>query len=215
MAITNYGELKTAVANWSSRDDEDSRIPEFISLTEDTIGRELRVRAMETTTDLTVISQETALPTGFVQQRRLFRDNDAMRLEYHPPEDFWIRNAKSETGTPKLYTIEGDNLVVAPAPDTSQTFKLLYFKTFDALSDDADTNWVLTNARGLYLFGTLLEQAMFHEDEVGALKWSIRWDNLLEKVHTADRLDRYPLGSLQMRSDVSNISEVRVNRAGG
>ena len=214
MALTNYGELLTAIANWAERDDLDSRIPEFIALTEDSIGRELRVRDMETTIDLTVSSQETALPTGFVQQRRLYRDSDAARLEYFPPEDFWIRNAKSQTGAPKLFTIEGDNLVVAPAPDTSYTLKLLYFKTFTALSDDGDTNWVLTNARGLYLFGALLELSMFDEDEVGALKWSISWDNLLEKVHTADKLDRYPLGSLQMRSDVLGLSELRANRAG-
>lgn len=209
MAISTFAELKTAIANWSERDDLDSHIPEFVELTEDAIGRELRVRAMETTINLDVSSQETALPTGFVQQRRLYRDSDASRLEYFPPEDFWIRNAKSETGAPRLFTIEGDNLVVAPAPDTSYTLKLLYFKTFATLSDGSDTNWVLTNARGLYLFGALMELSMFDEDEVGALKWSIRWDNLLEKVHAADRLDRYPLGSLQMRSDVHGLSEIR------
>ena len=209
MAIDNFGELKTAVANWAERDDDTARIPEFVSLAEDSIGQELRVRAMETTTDLTVSSQETALPTGFVQQRRLYRDNEASRLEYFPPEDFWIRNAKSETGTPKLYTIEGDNLVVGPAPDVSQTFKLLFYKKFTALSDDSDTNWIFTNARGLYLFGTLIELSMYHEDEVGAIKWSVRWDNLLEKVHAADKLDRFPLGSLQMRSDVRGLSELK------
>ena len=209
MSITNFGELKTAVGLWLERDDLTSRIPEFVSLTEDNIGRELRVRAMETSVDLTVSSQETALPTGFVQQRRLYRDNDASRLEYFPPEDFWIRNAKSETGPPKIYTIEGDNLVVGPTPDVSQTFKMLYLKTFTALSADGDTNWVLTNARGLYLFGALLEASMFLEDEVGAIKWSIRWDNLLEKVHTANASDRFPLGSLQMRSDVRGLSELK------
>ncbi|KKM78968.1 hypothetical protein LCGC14_1354670 [marine sediment metagenome] len=209
MAINTFGTLKTGIANWLERDDLTSRIPEFIELTEDRIGRELRVRAMETTTNLTVSSQETALPTGFVQQRRLYRDNDVSRLEFFPPEDFWIRNAKSQTGTPKLYTIEGDNLVVAPSPDVSQTFKLLYFKTFTALSADPDTNWVLINARGLYLFGALIEAAMFLEDEVGAIKWSVRWDNLLEKVHAADAQDRWPLGSLQMRSDVRGLSELK------
>lgn len=209
MAIDNYGELKTAIANWLQRDDLTDRIVEFVSLTEDLIGRELRVRAMETTADLTISSQTTSLPTGFVQQRRLYLDNDASRLEYFPPEDFWIRNAKSETGVPRLYTIEGDNLVVSPSPDTSQTFKLLHYKTFDPLSSDSDTNWVLSNARGLYLFGALLEASMFLEDETGAIKWSVRWDNLLEKVHTADAKDRFPLGSLQMRSDVRGLSEIK------
>ncbi len=202
MAISTYAELKTSIANWAARDDDTSRIPEFISLTEDRIALKLRIRAMETTVDLTISSQTIALPTGFVAQRRLYLDNDRSRLEFYPPEDFWIRNATSETGMPKLYTVEGDNVVVAPTPDGSYTGKLLYFKKFTALSNDDDTNWILTNARGLYLFGALLELSMFHEDEVGAIKWAIRFDNLIEEVESSNRKDRYPAGSLQQRSDV-------------
>lgn len=37
MAISNYTELQTAVANWLDRDDLSARIPEFIGLCE--IGR--------------------------------------------------------------------------------------------------------------------------------------------------------------------------------
>jgi hypothetical protein len=33
MAITTYAELKTAAANWLSRSDLGSRIPEFVSQT--------------------------------------------------------------------------------------------------------------------------------------------------------------------------------------
>ena len=52
MAITIYSELKTAVANFLSRSDLTSRIPEFITLGEDRIGKDLRIRAMEATVDI-------------------------------------------------------------------------------------------------------------------------------------------------------------------
>ena len=47
MAISNYTELKTAVANWLDRDDLTDRIPEFIALAESRFNRLLRIRAME------------------------------------------------------------------------------------------------------------------------------------------------------------------------
>ena len=42
MAISNYTELKTAVANWLDRDDLTDRIPEFIALAESRFNRLLR-----------------------------------------------------------------------------------------------------------------------------------------------------------------------------
>lgn len=56
MALTNYGELKTAIANWLDRSDLTSRIPEFIAMAEDRIGRDtrLRVRGIEAYADITL-----------------------------------------------------------------------------------------------------------------------------------------------------------------
>ena len=47
MAISNYSELQTAVANWLDRDDLTARIPEFIALAEARFNRVLRLRSME------------------------------------------------------------------------------------------------------------------------------------------------------------------------
>jgi len=53
MSISNYGELKTAVANWlGGRSDQTSRIPEWIKLAEDRIAQDLRVRGMEAGADI-------------------------------------------------------------------------------------------------------------------------------------------------------------------
>ncbi len=82
MSVDNYGELKTAIANWAERDDLTSRIPEFIALAEDRIALDLRVRPMETSADITISAQTAALPTGFLGVRRLVLDDDASRLDY-------------------------------------------------------------------------------------------------------------------------------------
>lgn len=212
MALTNYGELKAAVANWLERDDLAVRIPEFISMAEDRIGRDtrIRIRPMETETDLVMNSQTTALPTGFLSIRRLYLDGTPKkRMEFLAPENFWIRNLANQTGTPQFFTIEGDDLVVGPAPDTARTFKMLYYQAFTALSADPDTNWLLANARGLYLYGALLEAAPFLGDDPRTLTWATLWDELADRVRDSDNRDRYDGAPLQMVSDVQVDNSLR------
>jgi len=65
MTISNYGELKTAVANYLSQGSGlSSRIPEFIKLAEDYLAQNLRVRAMEHTVDIILKSPVTGTTGG-------------------------------------------------------------------------------------------------------------------------------------------------------
>jgi hypothetical protein len=65
MAIGQYSELKTAVANYLHRDDLTSRIPEFIKLAEDWVAINLRVRGMEASVPL-VLTAATSIPASSV-----------------------------------------------------------------------------------------------------------------------------------------------------
>ena len=70
MALNNYANLKTAIANFLARDDLTSEIDDFIDLTEADFNRRLRIRAMETVnTSFTIDAETEALPTGFLQVR--------------------------------------------------------------------------------------------------------------------------------------------------
>jgi len=205
MSITNYGELKSAVASWLERDDLTSRIPEFIAMAEDRIGLDLRIRPMETSVDVTISAQTASLPTGFLGARRFVLDNDAARIEYLSPQQFWKRGMARDTGIPKAYTIEGDNLVFAPYPSSgSYTGKLYYWQKFTALSGDADTNWLFTNARGILLYASLLEAAMYLEDDEAAARWGRLYEDIKGRVNVSDSQDRFPVGAT-MRSEVSVV----------
>lgn len=208
MAITNYGELKVAIANWMQYDELTPRIPEFVALAEDRIAQDerLRIRAMESSVDLTINAQTVALPTGYVEARSLYVDGSPKRrLEFLPPEDFWIRYLSGETSGPKAFTVEGENFVFGPAPDTTYTGKLLYWQKFTALALDADTNWLLTNARGLLLYGSLIEAAALMPNEPRVQSWALMYENEVERVQRANRRDRYSGAPLQTRSDVFAI----------
>ena len=75
MAITTYAELKTAVANFLARSDLTDRIPEFISMAEARMGRELETRSQEkrATATLTGGDAFVSLPTDLRSVRMHLR----------------------------------------------------------------------------------------------------------------------------------------------
>jgi len=113
MAIGNYSELNTAVANWLNRDDLTDRIPEFIVLAEARFNRVLRIRAMEGLyTANTVKDQRNYnLPTNYLQMRsfRINRD-PKIALSYVTPEIMNRVWAGSDVGIPKAYTTTGSSM---------------------------------------------------------------------------------------------------------
>jgi len=179
MAISSYSELKTAISNWAARNDTafTDRVDEFIDLCESRIhygGEEpyksepLRVMGMEQANEtITISSQTTTLPTGFLEARSLYLDTSPkVDLDYMPPDRFW-QSLAAKAGSaeqPSIYTIQGTNLVVAPSPDASYTGKISYYKKLDPLSASATTNWLITNYPNIYLYGCLMEAQIFLKD---------------------------------------------------
>ena len=86
MAIGTFGELKTAIANFLARSDLTDRIPEFISLAEARMGRELSTRSQEKRSTATVSGGDAfvSLPTD-LRSVRLVKLNSSPTevLEYY------------------------------------------------------------------------------------------------------------------------------------
>jgi len=202
MAISNYSELQTAVANWLDRDDLSARIPEFIGLCEARFNRSLRIRAMETidTSVSTVAGTKTiALPTGYVQMRDIhITGNPIVQLQYVTPEIMNRIHAGSNTGKPTVYTVIGDNISLGPTPDAVYSTSMLYYKTFDALSDSSPTNWVITNAPDVYLYGTLLEAEPFLMNDARVQLWSTALTESINKLQEQDNKDRHSGSALRV-----------------
>lgn len=110
---------------------------------------------METSADITITDDSGPLPTGWLEFKRVYwSDSPNVRLEFFPPRQFWVQDDTGGT-TPYRYTIEGTYIHVKPGGDG--TLKATYWEKYDALSADADTNWLLTNAPNVYLHAALIE----------------------------------------------------------
>ncbi len=197
MSITTYAELQTAVANWLNRTDLTSRIPEFISLAEARINRELRVRRMLQRSYATATTEFLELPDDWAGMRGMNITVGGVRqaLNYRSPEMMDIRHT-AETGPPVMYTILGDEVQLAPGPDTSYRVDMAYFQSVPALSDSATTNWLLTTHPDLYLFGASAEGCRYLKDREGYVDDITRFSEALADIHRTDKRDKYGEGPL-------------------
>lgn len=203
MSISTFAELKTALANFSDRADLAARLGEFVALAETRIfygsqeapfnSDPLRIRAMETSTDLTINAQTVALPTRYLGLRRQYISGDnGLKIDMVSPDAFWGEfSSPTYSGRPFRYTIEGENFVFGPLPDATYTGKLLYWQKFAALSADGDTNWLLANAPAAYLQGALIELYDYLKDFEAKTNAHKAFAGVINALNSADKTDRY------------------------
>jgi len=201
MAISNYTELKTAVANWLDRDDLTERIPEFIALAEARFNRVLRLRSMETKeTASTVAGQRNlALPTSYIQMRNFQVNTSPLTtLSYVTPEIYDRVWGGSTTGTPKFYTILANEVSFGPIPASVQEVEMLFYKKFDNLSVTTTTNWLITNAPDIYLYGTMLEAEPFIMNDERVPLWAQALQQAVSDLQEQDNKDRHSGSALRV-----------------
>jgi hypothetical protein len=80
MALSNFSELKTEIANYVDRSDLTDQIPTFIKLTEARINRSLRVRLMESVKIISLVSgsKRYPVPSDYLQLRTVQYDTSSI-----------------------------------------------------------------------------------------------------------------------------------------
>ena len=211
MTIATYGELKAAVSTWAidSTAAFTAQIPQFITFAENRIAwgsdmplasEPVRVRDQEKTLDLTVTDGEGTLPGDFLEAERLYWEHSIpWELKYVSRRAFHTTlEAQTIGGLPSTYTIEGDRLLVNPV--SSGTAKLLYSARYPAFVDDADTNWLLQNAPGVYLEAALVEAFGFKRDTNAQAEHLQKYVSAADGVTTHQRNSRVSGQTLAARA---------------
>jgi hypothetical protein len=179
VSISTYTELQTAVANWLARDDLTARIPEFITLAEAKFNRVLLHPRMETRATLTVDTNLASpefldLPTDFQTMRsaRLSGVTGKPRLNFmtQTQMDDYRYSIDNVSDQPCYFSITGDEMELAPTPNENYTVQIVYRANIPALASNS-TNWLLTLAPDLYLYGALLEASPYIQNDERLSVW--------------------------------------------
>ena len=186
MALSNYTELKSSVANYLNRNDLTSSIHDFITLTEGKLNRDLRIRASVVRAETTTTANTAFynLPSDIIELKNITRDtsNASYALSYMSLESASREYGGFSSGTPRAYSRVGDTIKLLPTPDSTYTIGINYYKKLTALSDSNTTNTILENYPDLYLFGSCFEGALFLNDTEQSQRFGAIYAKVLQDV---------------------------------
>jgi hypothetical protein len=197
MAITNYTDLQSTIADYLARTDLTTQIPLFIQLAENRLRRDLRIRPMlKVVTTLTTASDPTvALPSDFLEMRDIHIESSPIQtLVYQNPSNFY-RNTKASTadsGAPKFYTVMGSEFQFAPIPDSAYTLKMVYYASPDYLSSSVSSNVFLANTPDLLLYASLGEAEPYLMNDARVATWATLYDRGLASLTASDDAGENP-----------------------
>lgn len=200
MSLATYSALIASIASWLARTDLTATIPDFVTLAEARINRELRCREMIEQTTGSLSTQTLAIPSDFVEAMRLTLDTESdMPLEYRPVEDSELRVAGTTSGEPKWFSVVGSNFRFYPAPDGEYTYTLDYYASLPPLGGSNPTNWLLTKVPDLYLAAALKEGFDFLLEPDSSAVWDGRYREVLRSLHGAEARAKRTSAGRRMR----------------
>ena len=204
MALTNFTGLKASIADFLNRDDLTTVIPDFISLAEAQINRDVRHWKMEARSS----GQQTGgdeymqIPADWVETIRLHLtgsgtsvinliSRDAMADKRQGDEDV--------SGTPMYYTHADGQFQLYPTPSADTDFELLYYQKLDALSVSNADNWLLLDSPDVYLYGALLHSAPYLAEDERVAIWAQMYSAAVTRLNEASESARYSGSGLRLK----------------
>lgn len=196
MAITNYSTLQTAIADFLNRDDLTSVIPTFIQLAEAQMQREVRHWKMEAR----VSGQQSAgdeymqIPADWLETIRMHitsSGTSAITMTSRASmADIRAKNEDVSTKLPYYYCHADSQFQLYPTPVEDTDIELLYYQKIPDLASNT-TNWLLSDAPDVYLYGSLLHSAPYLAEDARVAVWAQMYSAAVQNVNSASEQARY------------------------
>lgn len=174
--ITDYPSLVTAVEEYLARGDLQTYARIFIQQAEGRFNTDLKVVDMHKSTGaVDLAAGSITLPADFI---------DWVAVEWVPPANspqrpLMLRYVEADSpefrtrhrpnGPAQFYTVLAGRVRVMPA--AAGKLEMTYYSRIPALTEAAPKNWLITKAPEVYLYGTLMEAALFQKDEEKSAQW--------------------------------------------
>ena len=172
MSLATFADLQAAIASWNFNR-TDIPVEDVITLAEDRLNTDLRLRVMETETTLTGVPGQRyiPLPDQFLEPIDFWLvlpDVGRQDMEGVTPDRMpaWVNQCQ-----PQYWCVDGTNIAFEAPVDQAYSFTLRFLQGFrlaaTAPADGTQTNWLLTNYPSLYLAACRVEAADWLQDTNG------------------------------------------------
>jgi len=163
--ITNYATLQSAIADYLNRADLTSQIQTFIQFAEADLNTRLRTREMIVRATTNNSDEFVKLPTDWLEGINLQIQGGQSPLRYITLDEADIINASNTYTQTRFYSLMDGAIELVPPPGDYITVEMVYYAKIPALSDAVTTNWLITKAPDVYLYGALTHAAPFLMDD--------------------------------------------------
>ena len=164
--VMTYDNLISIIPEYLERSDQATinAIPTFITLAELEIAREVKTlgQLQVATSAMNFGNPQLAKPALWTKTVSMNMTNSSgvrtplLLRKYEYLTNYWSNN--TNTSVPLYYAdTDWDHWYIAPTPDQSYNFEVLYYERLPPLSSTNQTNWLTRNAPNVMLYGTLLQ----------------------------------------------------------
>jgi hypothetical protein len=157
VALANIVELRSAVGDYTTR--SDLPLNTLIALAEAKFASAVKHRLAEKHTEIAVAAGTAsfALPADFQEGRSL-------KVNHKPLTLTSIDSLNDEPSDTDQYAIVGNTVRLQSHPAADIVVGLTYYARVPALTETAQSNWLLSTFPDVYLYGVLLEYAIWAQD---------------------------------------------------
>lgn len=203
MALSNYTELKSAIADFLNRDDLTATVPTFIALAEAQIARDVRHWRMEqrSSGQQSAGDEYAQIPADWIETIRFaVTGTDPVELKLVSRADIGDMTAAKEdlSGKTRFYSHAAQQFQLYPIPGEDMDVELLYYAKIPDLATN-DTNWLLSEAPDVYLYGSLIHSAPYLQDDARMASWAQLYSAAVSRLNDVSEKARYSGSGLKMK----------------
>lgn len=208
MAVTTgYTSLLANIADWLSRGDLTSQIPNFVQNFEEKFYREPKNWGpwMETSYSAAMSAGVSAVPSGFLGWKAVYLSTSPSKrlspVGLSQLYDDYPRNGSS--GIPIYIARNGANFEYGPYPSSNYTVAGTYYAkptVLRSFASDAASHYLIVNAPDLLLYGALLEAAPLIKDTDQVAIWQGFLADAYSSYQKLQRATNISGGPMQVRA---------------
>jgi len=201
VSFSTYNDFKTAVANWTHRDNLATYLDDIITVAENRIFREVRARSMEdrSTLNTAISSGVVALPSGYVALKYAYIDGTPVSPLQRKSAEWIMQNypTRSGGGRPVFIARDGEYFIFGPYPDSTYTVKGTYYKRLTSITGGT-LNTLFTDHEDLYLSASIAAAGKFASNLKLMNTWEAEYQRIRNEINGEERAENYSGSPLAM-----------------
>lgn len=198
-SFASYTGFTAMVADWLNRPDLTNAIPTFITMAQERLSQDIRVKEMLKVATTEATGSSVELPSDFLEMRELhFQGNPPTTLSYQTPDQFFRNLTTTTSGIPHYYTLLNNEFQFAPTPNGTTTLQMLYYAKPVFISNSVASNIFLTKFPNALLYSTLVMAQPYLKEDDRLQTWAMLYQSEISSIMKNDLGKKYPNTSLNV-----------------